>query len=52
VNNLVEERMSDWGIKPSETIVYACGHPGMIEDIKEKLEGTEFTFLEERFWKD
>ena len=52
MNNLVEERMSDWGINPSETIVYACGHPGMIEDIKEKLEGTEFTFLEERFWKD
>jgi len=24
----------------------------MIEDLKEKLENTEYTFLEERFWKD
>jgi ferredoxin--NADP+ reductase len=52
INNLVLGKMEEWGINPSETIVYACGHPGMIEDIKEKLENTEYTFLEERFWKD
>ena len=52
INNLVEDRLKEWGLKADETIVYACGHPGMIEDVKERLEGTEFTFLEERFWKD
>ncbi len=52
INNLVVAKMEEWGINPSETIVYACGHPGMIEDVKEKLENTEYTFLEERFWKD
>ena len=52
VNNILLDRLDEWGLNPSETIVYACGHPGMIEDVKEKLEKTDYTFLEERFWKD
>ena len=51
-NNIILDRLDEWGLNPSETIVYACGHPGMIEDVKEKLENTDYTFLEERFWKD
>ena len=52
VNNIILDRLDEWGLNPSETIVYACGHPGMIEDVKEKLENSDYTFLEERFWKD
>ena len=52
VNNILLDRLDEWGLNPSETIVYACGHPGMIEDVKEKLENSNYTFLEERFWKD
>ena len=52
VNNVLEDMIKSWKVKPSETIVYACGHPGMIEDVKEKLKNSDFTFLEERFWKD
>ncbi len=52
VNNILLDRLDEWGLNPNETIVYACGHPGMIEDVKEKLENTDYTFLEERFWKD
>ena len=52
VNNILLDRLDEWGLNPSETIVYACGHPGMIEDVKEKLENSDYTFLEERFWKD
>ena len=52
VNNIILDRLDEWGLNPSETIVYACGHPGMIEEVKEKLENTDYTFLEERFWKD
>ncbi|MBL07190.1 MAG: hypothetical protein CL773_05005 [Chloroflexi bacterium] len=52
VNNILLERLEEWGLNPSETIVYACGHPGMIEDVNEKLKNTDYTFLEERFWKD
>jgi len=52
VNNVLEDMIKSWKVKPNETIVYACGHPGMIEDVKEKLKNSDFTFLEERFWKD
>lgn len=52
VNNILLDRLDEWGLNPSETIVYACGHPGMIEDVNEKLKNTDYTFLEERFWKD
>ena len=37
VNNVLEDRIKSWNVIPNETIVYACGHPGMIEDVKEKL---------------
>ena len=33
-------------------MIYACGHPGMIEDVKEKVTVDGYEFLEERFWKD
>ena len=33
VNNIILDRLDEWGLNPSETIVYACGHPGMIEDV-------------------
>jgi ferredoxin--NADP+ reductase len=52
INNLVEDYISKLGIDPKETCVYACGHPQMIEDVEKRFSGTEFTFLEERFWKD
>ncbi len=52
VNNVLEDRIKSWKVNPNETIVYACGHPGMIEDVKEKLKDSDFAFLEERFWKD
>ena len=39
------------GLDPSSTLVYACGHPGMIEDVKERLAPKGFNVKEERFWK-
>ena len=27
VNNIILDRLDEWGLNPSETIVYACGHP-------------------------
>ena len=52
VNNILEDRLKAWGLNAKDTIVYACGHPGMIENVNERLEDTDYTFLEERFWKD
>ena len=52
INSLVEGYIRDNGLKPVDTCVYACGHPQMIENVRELLEGTGFHFEEERFWKD
>jgi len=52
VNNLVEEHLQAWGLKKATTLVYACGNPGMIEDVKHRLLPQEWAVKEERFWKE
>lgn len=51
VNNIVEEHLDRFGLLPQDTLLYACGHPGMIEDVREKLEPIGFHVKEERYWK-
>ena len=50
VNNIVEEYLSRFNLPKDDTKVYACGHPGMIEDVKAKLPSKGWNFAEERFW--
>ncbi len=52
INTLVEDFVKARGLDPAETVIYACGHPGMIEDVKERYVDTDYHFEEERFWKD
>jgi ferredoxin--NADP+ reductase len=52
VNTLVEDFVNQRGLDPAETVIYACGHPGMIEDVKERYAETSYHVEEERFWKD
>lgn len=51
VNSVVEEHIDKFGLLPQDTLLYACGHPGMIEDVREKLEPRGFSIKEERYWK-
>ena len=51
VNTIVEEYVEEFDLEPEGTTVYACGHPGMIEDAKEKLAPKGFRLKEERYWK-
>ena len=51
-NEIVERYLQEFGLVRDDTLVYACGHPGMIEDVKERMERLDFPFKEERFWKD
>jgi len=41
-----------WGLSPENSIVYACGNPGMIEDVKARLLPKGWRVEEERFWKE
>ncbi len=52
VNLIVERYAEKWCLTPKDTIVYACGHPGMIEDVKARMVPRGYTFKEERFWKE
>ena len=49
-NNIAEEYLAKFDLPKDDTKVYACGHPGMIEDMKEKLVPQGWNFIEERFW--
>ncbi len=52
VNNIVEDKIKEFDLSTENTMIYACGHPGMIEDVKERVTPLGFEFLEERFWKE
>ncbi len=52
VNLILETYMEEFGLSSDDTIVYACGHPQMIEDIKSKLNPNGFVIKEERYWKE
>ena len=52
VNSIVEGYIAERGLTPRNTMVYTCGHPGMIEDVKERMLTAGFPFKEERFWKE
>ncbi len=52
VNAIVEKYIQKFGLTPQSTLIYACGHPAMIEDVKARLRPKGFTVEEERFWKE
>ena len=51
VNTIVEECIGRYELNRQSVLVYACGHPGMIEDVKERLLPQGYRVKEERFWK-
>ncbi len=51
VNLLVEERLERWNLLREETLVYLCGHPGMIDDASARLSPGGWSVVAERFWR-
>ncbi|MSQ22359.1 MAG: hypothetical protein EXR53_03495 [Dehalococcoidia bacterium] len=51
VNTLLEKYVERFGLDRDDTLIYACGHPGMIEDVKARAAALDFLVQEERFWK-
>ena len=52
VNTLLEKYIEKLCLRREDTLVYACGHPGMIEDVKVRADALDFAVQEERFWKE
>ena len=52
VNTVVEEHVERLGLPARSTAAYACGHPGMIEDMARRLTPRGFLVKEEKYWKE
>ena len=52
VNNIVLKYLEEFNLPQDDTMVYTCGHPGMIEDVREQVTPLGWQFKEERFWKE
>jgi len=52
VNSIFELYLGEFNLPKDDTMIYACGHPGMIADSKEKADRAGWNFVEERFWKE
>ncbi len=49
-NTVVGKYLEQFKIDPVTTLIYACGHPGMIEDVGVEAAAKGFAFTEEKFW--
>ncbi len=52
VNAITEEYLNRFELPQDDTLIYACGHPGMIEGVREIVVPQGWMFKEERFWKE
>ena len=52
LNNVAEEFLARSDLPKEDSKIYACGHPGMIEDVKLQAAQQNWKFIEERFWKE
>ena len=49
-NSVVGKYLEEFDIDSATTLIYACGHPGMIEDVGVEAKAKGFAFTEEKFW--
>jgi ferredoxin--NADP+ reductase len=52
VNLIVDKYLDKFALDPKSTIIYVCGHPGMIEDVKQRFGPKGWYVKEERYWKE
>ena len=52
VNTIYESYLDGLDLPKDDTLIYTCGHPGMIEDVRAKAVPAGWQFTEERFWKE
>jgi ferredoxin--NADP+ reductase len=50
INELVEEYLDRWGLRPDDAVVYLCGNPGMIDDARARLAPKGWSTLAEQYW--
>ena len=50
VNTLVDRYLDKFGFAPQDTILYACGNPQMIADVRGNFEPRGYDVREEKYW--
>jgi NAD(P)H-flavin reductase len=50
IHLLVEEYLDRWALPQDQTLVYLCGHPGMIKDATATLVPRGWTVRAEQYW--
>ena len=51
VNTIAEKYLEKFLLDPETTLIYACGHPGMIEEVKQIAINKGYKFKEEKYWR-
>ena len=51
LSGLVAKYIARFGLIPRSTQLYACGHPGMVREVKERFGREGFRVQAERYWK-
>jgi len=52
LNNIVADYLDKFDLNRDDTLIYACGHPGMIESSREIVTAAGWSWTEDRFWKE
>jgi ferredoxin/flavodoxin---NADP+ reductase len=50
VNEILEEHLARWSPPRDDTVIYLCGHPGMIEDAERRLAPQAWAVAKEQYW--
>ncbi|MDA2920862.1 ferredoxin--NADP reductase [Desulfobacterota bacterium AH_259_B03_O07] len=51
VNVIFEKYIRKFSLTPSNTLIYACGHPKMIKDVKSRVHHKGYSVKEEKYWR-
>jgi ferredoxin--NADP+ reductase len=50
VNEILEAQLVRWSLAKADTVVYLCGHPGMIGDAERRLAPQGWAIAQEQYW--
>jgi ferredoxin/flavodoxin---NADP+ reductase len=51
-NSIVYKYIDKFSLSCQNTLIYACGHPGMVDDVKAKAKEKEFRVKVEKYWSN
>jgi ferredoxin/flavodoxin---NADP+ reductase len=50
VNEILDAQLVRWSLAKSDTVIYLCGHPGMIGDAERRLAPQGWSIAQEQYW--